>query len=112
MYATEKQNRGSDCSLIVVSLTTENNGIIHIRKAVAFSDFTFLLQTFCDLLYNSTLHQLSKLNDFLCLSRMHLERSDMTVNHSSVYRLPLVLNSISVVWVWKASHTCLPLVFP
>ena len=51
MYATEKQNRGSDCSLIVVSLTTENNGIIHIRKAVAFSDFTFLLQTFCNLLY-------------------------------------------------------------
>ena len=46
MYATEKQNRGSDCSLIVVSLTTENNRIIHIRKAVAFSDFTFLLQTF------------------------------------------------------------------
>ena len=41
MYATEKQNRGSDCSLIVVSLTTENNRIIHIRKAVAFSDFTF-----------------------------------------------------------------------
>ena len=51
MYATEKQNRGSDCSLIVVSLTTENNRIIHIRKAVAFSDFTFLLQTFCNLLY-------------------------------------------------------------
>ena len=51
MYATEKQNRGSDCSLIVVSLTTESNGIIHIRKAVAFSDFTFLLQTFCNLLY-------------------------------------------------------------
>ena len=50
MYATEKQNRGSDCSLIVVSLTTENNRIIHIRKAVAFSDFTFLLQTFCNLL--------------------------------------------------------------
>ena len=49
MYATEKQNRGSDCSLIVVSLT-ENNRIIHIRKAVAFSDFTFLLQTFCNLL--------------------------------------------------------------
>ena len=48
MYATEKQNRGSDCSLIVVSLTTENN---RIRKAVAFSDFTFLLQTFCNLLY-------------------------------------------------------------
>ena len=46
----EKQNRGSDCSLIVVSLTTENNRIIHIRKAVAFSDFTFLLQTFCNLL--------------------------------------------------------------
>ena len=46
MYATEKQNRGSDCSLIVVSLTTENNRIIHIRKAVAFSDFTFLLQAF------------------------------------------------------------------
>ena len=37
--------------LIVVSLTTENNRIIHIRKAVAFSDFTFLLQTFCNLLY-------------------------------------------------------------
>ena len=36
--------------LIVVSLT-ENNRIIHIRKAVAFSDFTFLLQTFCNLLY-------------------------------------------------------------
>ena len=53
MYATEKQNRGSDCSLIVVSLTTENNGIIHIRKAVAFSDFTFLLQTFCNLLYQA-----------------------------------------------------------
>ena len=51
MYATEKQNRGSDCSLIVVSLTTENNRIIHIRKAVAFSDFTFLLQTSCNLLY-------------------------------------------------------------
>ena len=34
MYATEKQNRGSDCSLIVVSLTTKNNRIIHIRKAV------------------------------------------------------------------------------
>ena len=51
MYATEKQSRGSDCSLIVVSLTTENNRIIHIRKAVAFSDFTFLLQTFCNLLY-------------------------------------------------------------
>ena len=51
MYATEKQNCGSDCSLIVVSLTTENNRIIHIRKAVAFSDFTFLLQTFCNLLY-------------------------------------------------------------
>ena len=50
MYATEKQSRGSDCSLIVVSLTTENNRIIHIRKAVAFSDFTFLLQTFCNLL--------------------------------------------------------------
>ena len=50
MYDTEKQNRGSDCSLIVVSLT-ENNRIIHIRKAVAFSDFTFLLQTFCNLLY-------------------------------------------------------------
>ena len=49
MYATEKQNRSSDCSLIVVSLTTENN----IRKAVAFSDFTFLLQTFCNLLYAS-----------------------------------------------------------
>ena len=32
MYATEKQNRGSDCSLIVVSLTTENNGIIHNYK--------------------------------------------------------------------------------
>ena len=48
MYATEKQNRGSDCSLIVVSLTTENNRII---QAVAFSDFTFLLQTFCNLLY-------------------------------------------------------------
>ena len=48
MYATEKR---SDCSLIVVSLTTENNRIIHIRKAVAFSDFTFLLQTFCNLLY-------------------------------------------------------------
>ena len=49
MYATEKQNRGSDCSLIVVSLTTENNNrIIHIRKA---ADFTFLLQTFCNLLY-------------------------------------------------------------
>ena len=31
MYATEKQNRDSDCSLIVVSLTTENN-IIHINK--------------------------------------------------------------------------------
>ena len=29
-----KQNCGSDCSLIVVSLTTENNRIIHIRKAV------------------------------------------------------------------------------
>ena len=54
MYATEKQNRGSDCSLIVVSLTTENNGIIYIRKAVAFSDFTFLLQTFCNLLYVGT----------------------------------------------------------
>ena len=54
MYATEKQNRGSDCSLIVVSLTTENNRIIHIRKAVAFSDFTFLLQTFCNLLYWKT----------------------------------------------------------
>ena len=54
MYATEKQNRGSDCSLIVVSLTTENNRIIHIRKAVAFSDFTFLLQTFCNLLYYQT----------------------------------------------------------
>ena len=52
MYATEKQNHGSDCSLIVVSLTTENNRIIHIRKAVAFSDFTFLLQTFCNLLYS------------------------------------------------------------
>ena len=54
MYATEKQNHGSDCSLIVVSLTTENNRIIHIRKAVAFSDFTFLLQTFCNLLYQQT----------------------------------------------------------
>ena len=53
MYATEKQNRGSDCSLIVVSLTTENNGIIHIRKAV---DFTFLLQTFCNLLYDEAKH--------------------------------------------------------
>ena len=51
MYATEKQNHTSDCSLIVVSLTTENNRTIHIRKAVAFSDFTFLLQTFCNLLY-------------------------------------------------------------
>ena len=49
MYATEEQNRGSDCSLIVVSLTTENNRIIHIRKAVAFSDF---MQTFCNLLYS------------------------------------------------------------
>ena len=97
MYATEKQNRGSDCSLIVVSLTTENNRIIHNYKegstvdfqlvvqksrrefthaqnflfkipaqvracadsrhdfwttnwksTVAFSDFTFLLQTFCN----------------------------------------------------------------
>ena len=53
MYATEKQNHGLDCPLIVVSLTTENNRIIHIRKAVAFSDFTFLLQTFCNLLYYS-----------------------------------------------------------
>ena len=53
MYATEKQNCGSDCSLIVVSLTTENNRIIHIRKAVAFSDFTFQLQTFCNLLYSA-----------------------------------------------------------
>ena len=41
MYATEKQNHGSDCSLIVVSLTTENNRIIHIRNAVAS------VQTFC-----------------------------------------------------------------
>ena len=57
MYATEKQNRGSDCSLIVVSLTTENNRIIHIRKAVAFSDFTFLLQTFCNLLYIRAVNQ-------------------------------------------------------
>ena len=62
MYATEKQNRGSDCSLIVVSLTTENNGIIHIRKAVAFSDFTFLLQTFCNLLYFTSVVQLSFLD--------------------------------------------------
>ena len=60
MYATEKQNRGSDCSLIVVSLTTENNGIIHIRKAVAFSDFTFLLQTFCNLLYPETRNVLTR----------------------------------------------------
>ena len=34
MYATAHRE-GSDCSLIVVSLTTENNRIIHIRKAVA-----------------------------------------------------------------------------
>ena len=61
MYATEKQNHGSDCSLIVVSLTTENNRIIHIRKAVAFSDFTFLLQTFCNLLYKAIRNVISLL---------------------------------------------------
>ena len=39
MYATEKQNRGSDCSLIVVSLTTENNRIIHIRGSLQSLDW-------------------------------------------------------------------------
>ena len=67
MYATEKQNRGSDCSLIVVSLTTENNRIIHIRKAVAFSDFTFLLQTFCNLLYYRVVTVPSTLNTTLAM---------------------------------------------